>query len=234
MFKKILMGLAALSVAACASPYVGTPYDRASASVTHIAMADDSVPPKLSAWEVASVGSNFGLVGALVNAGIQAGREDAMTRALSTVNFDPEARLEARVAASLATQGYDVAVVEGPLRDKREFLVSYPASSTPSDAYLDVVVTDYGYLSAGAFQPWRPTASATVRLVSASDTSNVLMENVIVYNAMYAREGVITLTANPAYSFASQGEMEADPARLAAGIEDALNQIADTAAQLLH
>jgi len=62
----------------------------------------------------------------------------------------------------------------------------------------------------------------------------VLMENMIVYNSMYPQEGVITLTPNPDFSFANQGEMEADPAKLAAGIEDALNQIAVTAAQLLR
>lgn len=234
MFRKILGVLAILSVGACASPYVATPYDRASSNVTRIAMADDSVPPKLSAFEVASIGSNFGLVGALVNAGIQAGREDALTKALAAVEFDPEARLEARMISSLTAQGYEVALVEGPLRAKRDFLVSYPAAAAGTDAYLDVVVTNYGYLAAGAFQPWRPTAQATVRLVSASDPSNVLMENVIVYNTMYPAEGVITLTPNPEFSFANQGEMEADPEKLAAGIEDALNQIADTAAQLLR
>lgn len=234
MFKKMLGIVAILSVGACASPYVATPYDRASANVQSIVMADDAVPPKLSAFEVASIGSNFGLVGALVNAGIQAGREDAMTKALATVDFDPEARLEARMVSTLAAQGYQVAVVDGPLRAKRDFMAAYPAAPAGTDAYLDVVVTNYGYLSAGAFQPWRPTAQATVRLVSAADPSNVLMENVIVYNAMYPVEGVITLTPNPAFSFTNQEEMEADPAKLAAGIEDALNQIADTAAQLLR
>ena len=234
MFRKVLGIAAILSLGACVSPYVATPYDRASANVQGIAMADDAVPPKLTAFEVASIGSNFGLVGALVNAGIQAGREDAMTKALDTVDFDPEARLEARVISAMAAQGYQVAVVEGPLRAKRDFLVSYPAAPADADAYLDVVVINYGYLSAGAFQPWRPTAQASVRLVSASDPSNVLMENTIAYNTMYPAEGVITLTPNPEYSFANQGEMEANPAKLAAGIEDALNQIADTAAQLLR
>ena len=68
MFRKVLGILAVLSVGACASPYVATPYDRASANVESIVVADDSVPEKAIAYEVASVGSNFGLIGALVDA----------------------------------------------------------------------------------------------------------------------------------------------------------------------
>ena len=76
---KKLVGLAALAaVSGCVSPYVGTPYERASANVHSIAIEHDAVPEKLSAWEVASVGSNFGLIGALTDAAIQQSRETAL------------------------------------------------------------------------------------------------------------------------------------------------------------
>ncbi|NBB52237.1 hypothetical protein GVN24_28550 [Rhizobium sp. CRIBSB] len=234
MFRKLLVIAAAMTAAACATPYIGTPYDRAGADVQQIAVADDSMPERLTAYEAASVGSNFGLIGALVDVGIQSNREAVMTRVLGDIGFDAEASLEQRIVAAVSAQGYEVALVEGPDRAKREFLVAYPEAAPGTDAYLDVVVTNYGYLASGAFQPWRPTAEATVRLVSARERGKVLMENVIVYNSMYPQDGVITLSPNPDFSFANQGEMEADPAKLAAGIEDALNQIAVTAAKLLQ
>jgi hypothetical protein len=59
------------------------------------------------------------------------------------------------------------------------------------------------------------------------------MENRIVYNGMGAQQGVITLTANPQYAFNNRADLLADPKRLGAGVEDALNQVADTVAQLL-
>lgn len=235
MSRKILLAAAAaLSLGACASPYVATPYDRSTAAVETIALVDDSAPPEPIAYEVASAGQNFGLIGALVDAGIQASRQDAVNNALAGVGFDAEAILERRLESEIERYGYEVALLPGADRPEREFLESYPAAPAGTDAYLDVAMVSYGYLSAGAFQPFRPTAAARVRLVSAADPSVVLMENIIVYNTMYPQEGVIVLTPNPAYAFANREEMLADPDRLAAGIEDALVQVADTAARLLQ
>ena len=60
------------------------------------------------------------------------------------------------------------------------------------------------------------------------------MENQIVYNPLNTVQGVVTIAPNPEYAFRNRSELLADPARLAAGIEDALNQVADTATQLLR
>ncbi|WP_133254921.1 hypothetical protein [Phenylobacterium hankyongense] len=223
----------ALCLSACASAYVGKPYDRASAGVHSIAVVADSVPDKASAYEVASVGSNFGLIGALVDAGIQSSRTNAVNEALAGSGFEAESRVEQRLVSRLTAEGYTVQkLANGPHNAKREFLVTYPGAAG-ADAYLDLTVVNFGYLSAGAGQPFRPTVFANVRLVSARDTKKVLMENRIVYNAMGAAQGVITLTPDPQYAFKNRAALLEDPKRLAAGIEGALNQVADTVAQLL-
>jgi hypothetical protein len=232
VIKKILGIVAILSLGACASPYVATPYDRAAHNVHSITMMDDALPEKAIAYEVASVGSNFGLIGALVDAGIQASRQDAVNDALISINFDAEERLERRMAAALSTQGYNIAPLTGAARGKRDLLETYPDASGV-DAYLDVSVSHYGYISSGAGQPFRPSVGAEVRLVKASDRST-LMENIIVYNPLTPAEGVVTLAPNPQYAFSNRAELLENPQRLAAGIEDALNQVADTAAHLLQ
>lgn len=48
-----------------------------------IGLAGDAVQDKAMAYEVASVGSNFGLVGAMVDAGIQSDRTAVGTSAIS-------------------------------------------------------------------------------------------------------------------------------------------------------
>jgi hypothetical protein len=225
--------IGALCLSACASPYVGKPYDRASAGVKSIALVDDSAPDKASAYEVASVGSNFGLIGALVDAGIQTSRRDAVNEALAGAGFDAEARLKELVVSRLTADGYTVRpLANGPRNAKREFLVTYPGAAG-EDAYLDLTVINFGYLSAGAGKPFRPTVFANVRLVSARDTKKVLMENRIIYNAMLPQQGVITLTADPQYAFNNRAALLEDPKRLAAGIDEALSQVAGTVAQLL-
>lgn len=230
--KHLVAALAGLMAAGCVSPYVATPYDRAATSVQQIAVADDSVPTRLTAWEVASAGSNFGLIGALADAGIQQSRENALMEALGGIGFDAEAKLEARIVSALSARGYEVALLEGAERERRVFLESYEGGPDGVDAYLDIVITNYGYIAAGMGQPWRPTADATVRLVSPDGST--LMENQIAYNTMYPRAGVVTITPNPKFDFRNRDDMLADPSTLAAGIEDALNQVADTAAQLLQ
>ena len=233
--KRMLLGLvAALCLGGCVSPYVAKPYDRAANGVQNIGLVDDSMPEKALAYEVASVGSNFGLIGALVDAGIQASRADAVNDALVGVSFDAESKLESRLASTLGEQGYRVRPMPGEPRKKRAFLVAYQAPAEDMDAYLDVVIEGYGYLSAGAGQPFRPTVYANVRLVSSKDPTRTLMENYIVYNGMAPREGVITLSPNPEYAFNNRSELLADPHRLAAGIEDALYQVADAATLLLR
>jgi hypothetical protein len=219
-------------LSACASAYVAKPFERADAAPKAIGLAGDAVPEKAIAYEKASIGSNFGLVGALVDAGIQKSRQDAVNTALEGSGFKPETAIEARLASKLSDEGYKVTPLATPNRTKREFLVSYP-SDKGVDAYLDLVVLDYGYLASGAGEPFRPTVSANVRLVSAKDPGKVLMENRIVYNGLLPQKGVITLTPNPTYAFNNRAAMLSDPKRLAAGLEDALNQVADTAAKLV-
>ncbi|MDY6925124.1 MAG: hypothetical protein SWI22_14340 [Pseudomonadota bacterium] len=234
MFLRLVGVVAILSLGACASPYVAKPYDRASANVQSIAVLDDSLPEKAIAYEVASTGSSFGLIGALVDAGIQGSRQEAVNAALNGVSFDAEQIMEARLASALSREGYTVAVMDNGVRPKREVLATYPAAPTEADAYLDIVVTQYGYLSPGAGQPFRPHASAVVKLVSVADGSTVLAENVVAYNPMGAPQGIVTITPNGDYVFRNRGELLADPQRLADGITDALNQVADTAAKLLR
>ncbi|MDB5476248.1 MAG: hypothetical protein JWP49_1759 [Phenylobacterium sp.] len=233
MFRSLAVAAAALSLAACASPYVGKPFDRASASVQTLGLAGDAVPEKATAYEVASVGSNFGLIGALVDAGIQSSRQKAVDAALEGAGFDPEAKLQSRLVSKLAAEGYKVEPLANAARPKREFLAAYGADRKV-DAYLDVVLVSYGYLSSGAGKPFRPSAYANVRLVSAKDTSKTLMQNRIVYNPLVEEKGVISLTPNPAYAFNNRADLLADPKRLAAGLDDALDQVADAATQLLR
>jgi len=230
--KHLLWAFAALAVSGCVSPYVATPYERAAANVQQIALVNDAVPPRLTAWEVASAGSNFGLIGALADAGIQQSRENQLMETLSGAHFDAEAVIEARLMSSLTANGYEVALLENGDRERRVFLEKYEGGAEGVDAYLDVVVTNYGYIAAGMGQPWRPTADATVRLVSAD--GETLMENQIAYNSMYPRAGVITISPNPEYAFQNRDHMLQRPDLLAAGIEDALNQIADTSTRLLQ
>ncbi|WP_242913789.1 hypothetical protein [Brevundimonas pishanensis] len=232
MLRQLAAIAALITLSACATPYVATPYERTQHNIRQVSLIDDSLPEDAIAFEVASVGSNFGLIGALVDAGIQASRRNAVNEALDSVSFDAETMLEQRLSSSLANLGYSVAPLTENTRTKYDFLKEYPDSAT-ADALLDVAVQHYGYLSSGAGQPFRPSVAAKVRLVKASDKSTI-MENIIYYNVLHAPDGTITLPPNPEYEFQNRDALLEDPQRLADGISDALNQVVATTVRLLQ
>ena len=82
------------------------------------------------AHEVASTMSNFGLIGALVDAGVQGSRKNRVNDALAGVNYTPETNFENFLIAALAEQGVSATMLEGPDREKREFLEDYPTALT--------------------------------------------------------------------------------------------------------
>ena len=233
MKRIVTVAILAASLSACASTYRATPLTAGAAPITRVAIADDALPEGVSAVEVASIASNFGLVGALVGAGVRDSREDAIDAALATVSFDAESELERMLAEALSNNGVQSVVAPGGRRPQRKFLVSYPTAEGDVQAHLDLVAANYGYTSAGHGQPWRPTTDVMVRLVSATG-NRTLMENRITYNVMNPPRGVITIAPNPEYTFNNREEMRADPEKLANGIRDALRQVATTAAGLMR
>lgn len=223
----------AASLSACTSTYVATPYVAGPQPITRVAIVDDSLPDGVSAIETASVAGNFGLIGALINAGVTDSREDAIDAALATVSFDAESDLERMLTEALSTNGVQASVAGAAPRPGRKFMVNYPTPQGDVQAYLDVVASHYGYTSAGHGQPWRPTADVLVRLVSVQG-NRTLMENRIAYNVMNPPRGVVTLFPDPEYTFFNRDEMKNNPERLANGLRAAFRQIATTTAGLMR
>lgn len=233
MNKRILLAcVASTLLGACAKPYVGTPFTPQSAPLTVVALADDSVPESVIAYQAGSTMSNFGLLGALIDAGVQSSRKGAVNEALEGISYDPENMVEQYLIDTLGQQNITAAVVDGPNREKREFLVSYPAASAETQANLDFVVTSFGYMQAGG-NAWRPAVTADVRLTGVTD-GKTLMENRIAYNIPNTQAGVITVSPNPDYVFANREDMVSNPERLADGLNDALRKVVEVAAGLLR
>ena len=230
--KKTAAALALLGLTACAKPYVGMPYTAPATPINSVAIVDDSLPDDAIAYEAASTMSNFGLIGALVDAGVQGSRKSRVNDALEGISYAPEANFEKFLIAALAEKNIAATVMEGKPREKREFLASYPAAPAGTQALIDFNVTSYGYVNAGN-QMWRPIVTADVRMVDAM-TGKPIMENRIVYNGVNTQEGVVTIAPNPDYVFQNREDMVSNPDRLAEGIDDALMQVAQTAVRLMR
>lgn len=231
MFRLIALAAATLSVAACATPYAAVPYEADTAGVETITLIEDVGSAKVLAYEVASVGSNFGLVGALIDAGVQSSRRARVEEALTAAEFDAQDYFRTELTTALETLGYDVETIQLGERERLELLETYPANDDV-EAYLDVVLRSYGVLSSGAGTPFRPHSSAEAQLYRPGDGS-ILMRNTVHFNTIGTPTGQIVLTGDAADAFRNREDLLDDTDELLTAIKDAISQTAQTIAGLM-
>jgi hypothetical protein len=215
------------------------PYDRQTAGeIKTIGVLTPRFPDDAHVVLATTVGQSFGLIGALVDAGMQAERDNAFEAMLKPAHFSAHDEFMARLTHGLEAEGYTLSTVDVP-RPKTDFLKPYPTGHAV-DAYLDVVVLGYGYIAAGIGDatPYRPYFSLKVRLVRASDSA-VLMQDVVVYNPYNIQGGAqgahaVTVSPDPQYVFVDFKTFKANPDRAIKGMQDAVDKSADAAAALLR
>ncbi|MEJ1969801.1 MAG: hypothetical protein WDN03_14370 [Rhizomicrobium sp.] len=212
------------------------PFDRsANRGIKTIGVIQPGIEPTPRIVLASDIGQSFGLIGALVDASMQANRDGKFGAMLQSAHVEPPAEFLAALKASLAAQGYqtvDIAVAHG----SSSLLKSYAAIATvPSDAYLDIAVVNYGYLAAGIGDstPYRPFTGMRCRLVRSSD-GKVLMEDVIAYNPIGTPANTVTIAPDPQYTFVDFDALMADRGRAVDGMNKALTDSAAAVGRLLQ
>jgi len=238
---KHMRGVAALAVAAmllagCAK-LQEIPYDHASAGQIHsIGILTPRAPEHPSVILASTVGQSFGLVGALIDAGLQSSRESNFTAMLQQQSFSEQDCFVASLTEALQAQGYTVSMVPVVRDPKGGFLVKYPIGPDPqADAYLDLVIGFYGYIAAGVVgdTPYRPHFAVAVRLVNARDGS-VLMQDAVFYNPIRNPSNAVTIAPDPALRYGTFDALMADPPGAITGLRLATEQSAQTVGKLLQ
>ncbi len=234
--KRSLILFLAVTLSACASSYESIPYNQASnGDVKRIGLVTPYVPERPEAWLATTVGQSFGLLGALVDAGMQSNRISSLEGILNSQSFSAEKLITAELTATLEERGYEVVEVNrGPTTKGIEFLERYPDAEV--DAYLDVIVGAYGYGAAGitSSAPYRPIIYTKNRLVDA-DGNTVLMRDNVLYNPIGTPKGeAITISPDAEYSFVDFDAIEANPKRTTDGLNRAFESTASTIGVLLQ
>ncbi|KAB7741599.1 hypothetical protein F2P47_04130 [Parvibaculum sedimenti] len=237
--RKLTLLCAFFLVAGCAAK-PAVPFDRSTASsIKVIGLLTPDVPSEPSAVLASSVGQSFGLIGALVDAGMKDNRDGSLRDVLAAQKFAADKALTDDLTASLKSRGYEVKLIPVSRNDKGKLLKTYPTQSENQvDAYLDVVSVNYGYVAAGIAgnTPYRPFLYTDCKLVKASDGA-VLMEDSVNYNPIMAAGADaehVTISPDPAYSFEKFSEIEADPAKATKGVSVAFAQTTDAIGRLLR
>lgn len=232
-FSLCVAAIVAALLSACQTlPQV--PYDRATAgSIKTINVVTPSMDDESRVVLASTVGQSFGLVGALIDAGMQASREDDFEAMAKSQNFSGKTAFAKHLDAALAASGYALAH-DNVNRTQREFLKSYTQPPTVSaEAHLDVVV-NYGYYASGLSTPYRPFVNAAAKLVRNSDGA-LLMQKSIYYNPLNAApEQTVTVPPNPSYEFSDFDALKTNPEKAIKGLDEALAQVAAAMGTLLR
>jgi hypothetical protein len=227
--------LAALALLSACAHEPTLPYDRtASASNKTIGLLTPGWPSGPSSVLASSVGQSFGLVGALVDAGLESAREKNLVALLKDQNIDAQAIFITALTEDLQKAGYTVVPVPATGKDatRTNYLKTYPAGGSV-DSYLDIPVFNYGYIAAGigGSTPYRPWFTARVKLVRAADHS-VLMQDMVGYNPVFSKD-MVNVSPAPEYAFDKWDDVTANPQKAAEGLHRALEASADSIANLI-
>lgn len=231
--RAVLASVLAFLVSACTN--VSLPYDRSTAETKSIAVVTPAQPGEASAILATSVGQSFGLIGALIDAGLTSSRNAKLRTLLSQQHFTAAAYLQEDVTKALEGNGYAMRTL-AQSSDRREFLNASAVDAQEADAYLDLILVSHGYQAAGIGDsaPWRPYLYLRARLVRKRDSA-VLMQQVIAYNPIFKRDDMISITADPTYQFKNFDTLlAADPAVVTRGLRVAIEQSAQALATLLR
>ena len=235
-FRRLVLAAMLLDLAACASE-PAIPFDHSAAGdIKTIGILTPRFPGGPKIILASTVGQSFGLIGALIDVGMEANRESNFTSMLAGQRYDAADTFSLALAAAVQAQGYSVEMIPVTRDPAKGFLDDYHiATNIKADAYLDVSVGGYGYVAAGigSSNPYRPIVALGCKLVRVSDGA-VLMRDFIVYNPVNPRGLAITIAPNPTYQFVNFDTLVADPRKTAAGLDDALAQSAQAVGKLLH
>ena len=234
--RRIQLGVAvfvAIVISACQTlPQV--PYDRVAAGQPKsIAVLTPAARKEANVVLATSVGQSFGLIGALIDAGMQSNRETEFAKFAAPKNFSGPDSLVRYTSEALTSAGYSTSVGSVPRQDLN-FLKVYPTSTeVPGDAFLDIKM-QYGYLAAGISTPYRPFVFVECKLVKASDKS-VLMQRTIAYNSLWpVPDQGVTLAPDPVYEFKDFDALIAEPDKAVEGLDKAIAQVAGTIGTLVR
>jgi len=231
---RALAAAGALFLGACAAPEI--PFDRTHENqIQHIGVVTPQFPSGAHVILASTVGQSFGLIGALIDAGLQQSRDSRFKTILEQQSFSAQDVFLAKLTSSLESEGYVVSTISFQ-RQGSDFATRYPLEAEPKvDAYLDLIVTGYGYIAAGIGNstPYRPICQVRARLVSAKDNS-VLMQDLVTYNPYGRADHMVTIAPDPAVQYTTFDQLSADPAGSVKGLQSAIEQTADTVGKLLQ
>ncbi len=221
---RVLGLLASMCLLAACQTMPTQAYNKAEASVNAVGLAPPGIPEQPAVRILASVGANFGLIGAVVEESRAAAASKELQEIFAANSYDYKKDIHDTLGLAFAETSLKMLPASGdrPAAERMKFLTKCPAA-TDTQACLDIFVTYVGYMSAGATTDYVPTVHLTARMLRNSD-GNTLFQDQIHYNAMAGTKAIV-LQPSDRFRFKDRDAMKADPKAVVAGIQEAIRAV---------
>jgi len=125
------------------------------------------IPPKkiedIGVFYFNHPGMSFGLIGGLAAAAEFSSKKTTYNNLIKSTKFDANSYFVKRLSAYLKGEGYSVLVLPYDKRRDNDYMEKYPNTNT--DALLDVIIMDLGYIAGSPSSSYKPTVRAKVKMV---------------------------------------------------------------------
>ncbi len=125
------------------------------------------IPPKkiedIGVFYFNHPGESFGLIGGLAAAAEFSSKKTTYNNLIKSEKFDPDRYFTQKLADYLKDEGYSVHLLPYDKRRDNDYMKKYPNINT--DAFLDVVILDLGYIAGSPSSSYKPTVRAKVKML---------------------------------------------------------------------
>lgn len=227
---RVFGALACLCILAACQTMPTQAYNKAEANVTAIGLAPPGIPDRPDVRILASVGANFGLIGAAIEEGRAAAASKELQDIFAANSYDYKKDIHDSLALAFAETPLKLLPPTGerPANERVKFLTKCTPAAD-ANACLDIYITYVGYLSAGATTDYVPTLQLTARMVRTSDGA-MLFQDQIHYNATQGTKAIV-IQPSDRYRFKDRDAMKADPKAVVEGIQEAVRAVTNELAK---
>lgn len=176
--------------------------------------------------------ANFGLIGSLVAAADQASKESTFNAIVAKTDFQPLPYFRQQLTLHMDERGYTLVwpaqlVQASKVQRTTLGLRKGYGPTTVGDAQMDVNFGFLGYAAAGVSKgaPYRPTATASVRLISQDGKQNLYTDYVAVNNVFNMKNAAV-VEADPQFAYPAFSDLESAGTTSVDGLRHAIDGVA--------
>jgi hypothetical protein len=235
--KRVFTALSALGLIALMSACVSVPrqpFDKQSShEVKRIALLEVDDPPEYGVLNVGGFGSNFGLIGALVQAADVQSKTGKFTATARDANFYLGRELGTQVKQALEQRGYEVTYITGVRSKKNAMETDFQKIATDADAILDLLIVQSGYYSGSLSTYYVPWLRMSAKLVS-TKTQQPLYQQTYAYGEEITNvRGLEFIKADTKYQYTSFDDLREHTPQALEGLRNAASVVAGKVSEAL-